>query len=146
MNFDECQIGMHGFIAQIRRILSQDLLTYLNPSFFIDLLEKCEMSISIFFVANSLWSWKYHSSILPLLYIDLVLRYVPYSTYFKIWPRFHLCNHLEIPGLERDSARFDWLANMMAFWVGHDAREWKVVTFSFCAAACAMGCRNEILS
>ena len=41
---------MHGFIAQIKRILSQDLLPYLNASFFIDLLEnvKCEMSISIF--------------------------------------------------------------------------------------------------
>ena len=114
---------MHGFIAQIKRILSQDLLPYLNASFFIDLLEnvKCEMSISIFFVANPLRSWKYHNSIVPLPYIDLVLG--TYYTYFKIWPRFHPCNHLEIPGLERDSARFDWLANMMAFWVGHDARE-----------------------
>ena len=81
---------MHGFIAQIKRILSQDLLPYLNASFFIDLLEnvKCEMSISIFFVANPLRSWKYHNSIVPLPYIDLVLRYVPTIPTSKFGPDF----------------------------------------------------------
>ena len=79
---------MHGFIAQIRRILSQDLLTYLNPSFFIDFLEKCEMSI--FFLLQILCEVGSTTVVvyLPLLYIDLVLRYIPYSTYFKFGPDF----------------------------------------------------------
>ena len=81
---------MHGFIAQIKRILSQDLLPYLNASFFIDLLEKCEMSISIFFLLQILCEVGSTTVVvyLPLLYIDLVLRYVPYSTYFKFGPDF----------------------------------------------------------